>query len=121
MRREASRVSFLMCPFCVRALSSVLATRSLKHPSDARTAEPATAGYDPELPATATISPKSDSPETGYDSCPGFVVDTSRQESHVISKITSVMTRPTIGSPTGAPRATMIALATTPRETKPSV
>ena len=26
MRREASRVSFLMCPFCVRDLSSVLAT-----------------------------------------------------------------------------------------------
>jgi hypothetical protein len=26
MRREASRVSFLMCPFCVRVPSSVLAT-----------------------------------------------------------------------------------------------
>jgi hypothetical protein len=26
MRREASRVSLLMCPFCVRALSAVLAT-----------------------------------------------------------------------------------------------
>ena len=26
MRRATSRVSFLMCPFCVRALSSILAT-----------------------------------------------------------------------------------------------
>jgi hypothetical protein len=26
MRREASRVSFLMCPFCVRAPSSALTT-----------------------------------------------------------------------------------------------
>jgi hypothetical protein len=26
VRREASRVSFLMCPFCVRAQSSVVAT-----------------------------------------------------------------------------------------------
>jgi hypothetical protein len=28
MRRETSRVSFLMCPFCVRILSSILATVS---------------------------------------------------------------------------------------------
>jgi hypothetical protein len=29
MRRETSRVSFLMCPFCVRTLSSVSATHLL--------------------------------------------------------------------------------------------
>jgi len=32
MRREASGVSFLMCPFCVRALMSNEATRQLCRP-----------------------------------------------------------------------------------------
>jgi hypothetical protein len=35
MRRETSRVSFLMCPFCVRAPSSVLATHPFRTPPDA--------------------------------------------------------------------------------------
>ena len=45
---------------------------------------------------------------------------TVRHESHVILRITNVMTSPMIGSPIGAPRATIIALRTTSRDTKPS-
>ena len=43
------------------------------------------------------------------------------QLSQVIRRITSVIARPMIGSASGAPSATTMALATTPSETKPSV
>jgi hypothetical protein len=61
MRREASRVSFLMCPFCVRALSSVLATplRSIVRRATSgvtgRCGATDYTGYDPELPVTACV------------------------------------------------------------------
>ena len=58
--------------------------------------------------------------ETCVGSSPGSVVETIRQESQVIFRITSVITRPMIGSPIGAPSETTIALAMTPSETKPS-
>src|SRR5215210_4677921 len=45
-------------------------------------------------------------------SSPGSVVDTVRHESQVILRITSVISRPTIGSPISAPSDTTIALAT---------
>jgi len=48
------------------------------------------------------------------------VVETVRHESQVTFRITTVMSRPMMGSPTGAPSATTIALATTPSETNPS-
>src|ERR671914_659577 len=51
---------------------------------------------------------------------PGSVVETVRHESQVIFRITTVMSRPMMGSPIGAPSATTIALATTPSETNPS-
>src|SRR5439155_6469 len=44
-----------------------------------------------------------------------------RQESQVILRMTRVIARPMSGSAMRAPRATAVALATTPRETKPSM
>jgi hypothetical protein len=42
MRREASRVSFLMCPFCVRASSSSEATVPARAESSAEAVTKAT-------------------------------------------------------------------------------
>ena len=51
MRRETSRVSFLMCPFCVRAASSVLATHlSEGRPKPRLQAEHAPLGSRTHLP-----------------------------------------------------------------------
>jgi hypothetical protein len=52
---------------------------------------------------------------------PGSVVETVRHESHVILRMTSVMTTPMIGSAICTPSATTAALATTPSETNPSM
>src|SRR6266540_1803407 len=51
---------------------------------------------------------------------PGSVALTVRQLSQVMWRITSVITRPMIGSATGTPSATTAALSRTPRLTKPS-
>jgi hypothetical protein len=50
MRREAPRVSFLMCPFCVRAPSSDLTTTPLDN------ARPATSGQT-EVARSGTLRP----------------------------------------------------------------
>jgi|Tabmets5t2r1_1033131.scaffolds.fasta_scaffold00024_15 hypothetical protein len=51
MRREASRVSFLMCPFCVRVLL----------PDKTTTRRP------PPLPSSPTPRSATPAPATGYD------------------------------------------------------
>ena len=50
----------------------------------------------------------------------GSVVETTRQESQVILRMTTVMPRPIRGSARGNPMATRAALATTASETNPS-